>query len=146
MTERSVLQPGSGPVRAAAYLPALVDNVLWGRLPCASDAPALRVGPGTEVTFDTISHEGILEDQGHDPRAFFGRHGAEAVLDDAVALAASDMPHTPSTDGPHVVSRPVHVAGARAGDLLAMTLVEALPRVPYGVVSNRHGRGALPGE
>ncbi len=27
-----------------------------------------------------------------------------------------------------------------------MTLVDAQQRVPYGVVSNRHGRGALPGE
>jgi acetamidase/formamidase len=27
-----------------------------------------------------------------------------------------------------------------------MTVLEATPRVPYGVISNRHGRGALPGE
>jgi len=141
-----ILQPGAGPIRAPAYLPADVDAVLWGRLPCAADQPVLTVEPGTEVTFDTISHEGILEDQGRDPRAFFGAHGATDVLDDAVALAASDTEHTPGPDGPHVVSRPVRVAGARVGDLLAMTVVETLPRVPYGVVSNRHGRGALPDE
>jgi len=141
-----ILQPGAGPIRAAAYLPAEVDAVLWGRLPCAADEPVLTVEPGTEVTFDTISHEGILEDQGRDPRAFFGGHGALDVLEDAVALAASDTEHTPGPDGPHVVSRPVRVAGARVGDLLAMTVVETLPRVPYGVVSNRHGRGALPDE
>lgn len=141
-----VLQPGTGPIRSSTYLPADVDAVLWGRLPCATDAPALKVEPGAEVTFDTISHEGILEDQGRDPRAFFEGHGAVDVLDDAIALAASDTTHTPGPDGPHVVSRPVHVSGARPGDLLAMTVVETLPRVPYGVVSNRHGRGALPGE
>jgi len=141
-----ILQPGAGPIRAPAYLPADLDAVLWGRLPCAADQPVLTVEPGTEVTFDTISHEGILEDQGRDPRAFFGGHGATDVLDDAVALAASDTEHTPGPDGPHVVSRPVRVVGARVGDLLAMTVVETLPRVPYGVVSNRHGRGALPDE
>jgi acetamidase/formamidase len=32
------------------------------------------------------------------------------------------------------------------GDLLKVTVLETLPRVPYGIVSNRHGRGALPGE
>jgi len=32
------------------------------------------------------------------------------------------------------------------GDLLAVTIMETLPRVPYGVISNRHGKGALPGE
>ncbi|MEP9363908.1 acetamidase/formamidase family protein [Nocardioides sp. CN2-186] len=129
----------------AAYLPSTPDLVLWGRLPCAADHPVLSVEPGTAVTFDTISHEGILEDQGRDPEAFFAPYGVE-VLDDAIALAASEYPRTFGVDGPHVVSRPVRVEGARPGDLLAMTVVETLPRVPYGVISNRHGKGALPGE
>lgn len=142
----TALQPGTGPIRAAAYLPADVDAVLWGRLPCEADAPVLTVDPGTEVTVDTISHEGILEDQGRDPVAFFGRYDVAEVLDDAIALAAGDHERTFGVDGPHVVSRPIEVRGARPGDLLAITVVETLPRVPYGVVSNRHGRGALPGE
>jgi acetamidase/formamidase len=120
--------------------------VLWGRLPCATDDAVLTVEPGTEVTFDTVSHEGILEDQGRDPKAFFGQYDVAGVLDDAIELAASEVPHVFGVDGPHVVSRPVRVSGARPGDLLAMTVVETLPRVPYGVISNRHGKGALPGE
>lgn len=146
MTGIEVLQPGSGRIRGAAYLPASPDHVIWGRLPSAADAPVLSVPSGTEVTFDTVSHEGILEDQGRDPKAFFAQHGVGEVLDDAIAIAASDLPHTPGVDGPHIVSRPVRVEGARAGDLLAMTVVETRPRVPYGVISNRHGRGALAGE
>jgi acetamidase/formamidase len=70
----------------------------------------------------------------------------EGVLRDAVALAASDYRRTFGVDGPHVVTGPIEVTGARPGDLLAMTVLETLPRVPYGVISNRHGRGALPGE
>jgi acetamidase/formamidase len=146
ITATAVLQPGLGPIRAAAYLPASPDQVLWGRLPCGADDPVLSVAPGTEVTFDTISHEGILEDQGRDPRAFFAGHGATEVLEDAVALAASDHPRTFGVDGPHVVSRPVRIEGARTGDLLAITVLETLPRVPYGVISSRHGKGALAGE
>ncbi|WP_240641315.1 acetamidase/formamidase family protein [Nocardioides ferulae] len=140
-----VLQPGRGPIRST-YLPATPDTVLWGRLPCAADAPVVTVEPGTEVTVDTVSHEGLLEDQGRDPETFFTAHGATDVLEDAVAIASSGLPHTFGVDGPHLVSRPVRVDGARVGDLLAITVVETLPRVPYGVVSNRHGRGALPGE
>uniref|UniRef100_UPI0030D9D0C6 hypothetical protein n=1 Tax=Picosynechococcus sp. (strain ATCC 27264 / PCC 7002 / PR-6) TaxID=32049 RepID=UPI0030D9D0C6 len=37
-------------------------------------------------------------------------------------------------------------AAARPGDLLKVTILEHEMRVPYGVVSNRPGRGALPGE
>jgi acetamidase/formamidase len=141
-----VLQPGAGPIWGDRYLPSTPDHVLWGRLPCASDEPVLTVEPGTEVTFDTVSHEGILEDQGRDPKAFFGQYDVAGVLDDAIEIAAGDVPHTFGVDGPHVVSRPVRVEGARPGDLLAMTVIETLPRVPYGVISNRHGKGALPGE
>jgi acetamidase/formamidase len=141
-----ILQPGHAIPDGATYLPAATDHVLWGRLPCAADAPVLRVDAGDEVVIDTISHEGILEDQGRDPRAYFTAAGAEDVLDDAIALAASDHPRTWGVDGPHVTTGPIEVRGARVGDLLAIRVLEATPRVPYGVISNRHGRGALPGE
>lgn len=136
-----ILQPFDGPIRSDTYLPADPAKVLWGRLPCATDTPVLTINDGTEVTIDTISHEGILEDQGRDPRRYFDGH---EVLDDAVALAASGYDR--GDGGPHVVTGPIHVEGARPGDLLKMRVVETLQRVPYGVISNRHGRGALPGE
>ncbi|WP_245852190.1 acetamidase/formamidase family protein [Isoptericola jiangsuensis] len=142
-----ILQPHPDAVPGDHYLPATPGTVLWGRLPCATDAPVLTVSPGETVTIDTISHEGILEDQGKDPVAWFARHGVprEQVLDDAVEVAAA-LSRDPGVDGPHVVTGPVHVVGARPGDLLRVT-VEALDlRVPYGVISNRHGKGALPGE
>ncbi len=142
----SILQPGDGPIRSDEYLPA--EHVLWGRLPCAADDWVLSVSPGAEVTIDTISHEGILEDQGRDPVAFFGGHGVErdGVLTDAIALAASDYPRDPATDGSHVISGPIRVEGARPGDLLKLTVVDLQRRAPYGVVSNRHGRGAVLGQ
>jgi acetamidase/formamidase len=144
----AILQPGDNLPPGAHYLPAAAGNVLWGRLPCAADAPVLKLDPGAEAVIDTLSHEGILEDQGRDPRAFFAAHGvdAEQVLHDAVALAAGDHARDPKADGPHVVTGPIHVAGARPGDLLKITVAGLERRVPYGVVSNRHGRGALPGE
>ncbi|UDY22853.1 acetamidase/formamidase family protein [Nocardioides sp. Kera G14] len=140
----AALQPGTGPITASTYLPSGLETSLWGRLPCEADAPVLTVDPGTQVTVDTLSHEGILEDQGRDPEAFFGGHGATEVLTDAIELARSDYPRTFGVDGPHVVSRPIAVSGARVGDLLAITVDDTQPRVPYGVISNRHGRGALP--
>ncbi|BAK35220.1 amidase [Microlunatus phosphovorus NM-1] len=142
-----ILQPGIGAIQGDVYLPAEVQHVLWGRLPCAADAPVLTVAPGATVTIDTISHEGVLEDQGKDPLGYFGGHGvpAEAVLSDAIAVAR-DLARDVKRDGPHVVTGPILVEGAEVGDLLALTVLETTPRVPYGVISNRHGRGALPGE
>jgi acetamidase/formamidase len=141
----TVLQPGEGPIRGR-YLPADPSKVLWGRLPSGADAPALDVDAGDEVMIDTISHEGVLDDQGSDPVAYFGSHGIPAadVLRDAAELTATRT--RDPEDGPHVVTGPIHVRGAQPGDVLSIDVVELLPRVPYGVISNRHGRGALPGE
>ena len=68
------------------------------------------------------------------------------VLHDAVSLAASDIQRLRGGLGPHVVTGPIAVKGARPGDLLKITVLETTPRVPYGVISNRHGRGSLTGE
>lgn len=142
-----ILQPGVGEIPAAHYLPAGPETVLWGRLPCATDAPVLTIAPGESVTIDTVSHEGILEDQGKDPLGYFAAHGvpADAVLEDAVAIAAS-LARDTAADGPHVVTGPIRVTGAEPGDLLKITVETLTPRVPYGVISNRHGKGALVGE
>ncbi|MEZ3158096.1 acetamidase/formamidase family protein [Microbacterium sp. BWR-S6Y] len=142
-----ILQPGVGPIPGDHYVPATPATVMWGRLPCAADAAVLEVASGESVTFDTVSHEGILDDQGKDPLAYFSAHGvpADHVLADAIEIAASVV-RDPFADGPHVVVGPVRVRGARPGDLLKITVEALAPRVPYGVVSNRHGKGALVGE
>lgn len=142
-----VLQPGTGPIDGDVYLPSRPDEVLWGYLPRTTDTPVARVRSGRTLTVDTISHEGLLEDQGRDPVAWFAGKGVprDQVLDDAVAVAREYDRHTRSfdADGPHVVTGPVYVEGARPGDVLKIEPLSALPRVPYGVISSRHGKGAL---
>lgn len=125
------------------FVPSTVRNVVWGRLPNRDTAPVAIVDSGSVVTIDTVSHEGILEDQGKDPRGFFGGFGVPArdVLSDAVAIAAG-TPH--DGPGPHVVTGPVAVRGALPGQVLRIDVLDLELRVRYGVVSNRHGRGALP--
>lgn len=137
-----VLQPGEG---APGYLPSVPGNVLWGRLPNRRTEPALVVDSGSVVTVDTVSHEGILEDQGQDPVAYFTGHGVRPrdVLADAKAVAA-EVPH--DGPGPHVITGPIAVRGAQPGHTLRIEVLDLRLRVPYGVVSNRHGKGALPGE
>ncbi|MCW2919951.1 MAG: Acetamidase/Formamidase [Actinomycetia bacterium] len=142
-----ILQPGQGPVRGA-YLPSTTETIRWGFLPNRTAKPVLTVASGSVVTVDTVSHEGILEDQGRDPVAYFGAHGVRPkdVLADARAIAASSIRHDFNADGPHIVTGPVAVRGAARGDVLKIEVLALAMRVPYGVVSNRHGLGALPGE
>jgi acetamidase/formamidase len=161
--QQTILQAGVEIPDGTAYLPTTVETAYWGRLPCAADSAVLSVDPGQEVVVDTLSHEGILEDQGGDPLAYFAQRGVaqDAVLADAVELATTRrsrlgerVPGLPvqlgqaddGAHGGHVVTGPIEVRGARPGDLLAIRVLSTEPRVPYGVISNRHGRGALPDE
>jgi acetamidase/formamidase len=122
--------------------------VNWGWLPAEGAAPALELRSGETVTIDTVSHEGVVEDHGRDPQAFFGRFGVAPtdILRDAIEIAAGHPVRDLTVDGPHVVTGPIDVAGARPGDVLKVEFLELIPRAPYGVISNRHGYGALPGE
>lgn len=142
-----MLQPGEGP-HVGRYLPLDVDRVSWGWVRTAGRPPVATVAPGEVLTIDTVSHEGVLGDQGRDPVAFFGELGVprQEVLEDAIALAASDHDHTLGVDGPHVITGPIAVDGAEPGDVVTIEVLDLLPRVPYGIVSNRHGLGCLPGE
>ena len=142
-----VLQSGRGR-RSRQYVVSTAETIRWGFLPNRDAKPVRRVASGSLVTFDTVSHEGILEDQGRDPVRYFSGKGVRErdVLDDARAIAASELPHDLAKDGPHIVTGPVDVIGARRGDVLRIDVVGLVPRAPYGVISNRHGKGALPGE
>jgi acetamidase/formamidase len=120
-------------------------TVRWGRLPGAGAEPVAEVADGGVVTVETVSHEGLLPDQGSDPVAFFGSLGIPKgdVLDDAIELAHAGLAHDDAHDGPHIVTGPVAVLGARPGDVLRMEFLDLEPRARYGIISNRHGRGVL---
>lgn len=143
-----LLQPHEGPINGEHYLPSTLDTVSWGWLPVEGARAAVDMRSGETVTIDTVSHEGIVEDHGRDPREFFGQFGVapEDVLRDAADIAANHPPRDANVDGPHVVTGPIAVVGARPGDVVKVEFLELIPRAPYGIISNRHGYGALPGE
>ena len=55
------------------YVPSTPETVRWGYLPNRDAKPVLAVPSGSVVVVDTVSHEGILEDQGRNPVTYFGR-------------------------------------------------------------------------
>ncbi|HEY3717917.1 MAG TPA: acetamidase/formamidase family protein [Jatrophihabitantaceae bacterium] len=124
-----------------AHIPSTVDTLRWGRLPARDAAAVAKVAPGETFSVDTLSHEGVLEDQGRDPLAYFRSRGvAEAdVLPDLVTAIPS-LSHDPAVDGPHLVTGPVFVDGAQPGDLLQVDIVGLERRTDYGVISDRHAK------
>lgn len=145
-------KPGPAPpslhTGATYYVPATPETIRWGYLPDGASAPILTVPSAAVITFDTLSHEGLLEDQGRNAIKYFGQFGVPAtdVLRDAQSITGSSLKHDFVQDGPHIVMGPVKVEGAEPGDVLKVEFVSFAPRVPYGIISNRHGKGALPGE
>lgn len=137
-----------GDYKGNYYVPSTLNTITWGYLPNKDAKPVLSVASGSTVTFDTVSHEGLLEDQGRDAEKFFTSKGVNAafILDEAKAITQSTLNHDFEKDGPHIVTGPIEIKGAKPGDVLKVEVLKVEPRVPYGVISNRHGKGALPGE
>jgi len=117
------------------------ETVSWGWI-AADRAPVLRVSPGQTVRIDTVSHQGI-NTRDH-PVTFFGRAGvsSEKVLPDAIEIF--ERVRRDEGAGPHLLTGPVHVAGAQPGDMLEVRLLDVEIRVPYGVNSTGPGSGAVP--
>lgn len=124
-----------------ALVRASPRTVVWGFL-AADREPVLRVAPGQSVRIETLSHQGL--NRALDPVAFFAQGGIEAheVLEDAVAVYRA-MRREPDA-GPHLVTGPIYVEGARPGDLLEVRVLEVALRVPYGVNSTGPRYGVLP--
>jgi hypothetical protein len=109
-----ILAAGTDPGIADHYLSCTPDTISWGTLPTPATPSALEVGDGESVTFDTVSSEGLMEDQGRDPVSYFGCFGIprHAILDEAVEIAASGLKRESPAKGPHIVHGPVRVRGA----------------------------------
>ncbi|MBE9077049.1 acetamidase/formamidase family protein [Romeria aff. gracilis LEGE 07310] len=135
-------------IRSEAQTPIMVpsttDHVIWGELFKPDSEPIMRVSSGDVIQMETISHEVILPDQGNTVD-FLTKAGIKAsdILSDQLAVKARVPKSGP---GPHVITGPVYVEGAEPGDVLEVKTLQLDYRVPYGVISNRHGKGSLPNE
>lgn len=120
------------------------ENVIWGELFKPDSKPILQVKSGDRLVMQTVSHEGILADQG-DTTAFSTKAGItqEKILSDQLNVKAKVEKTGP---GPHVITGPVYVDGAEPRDVLEIKTLKIDYRAPYGVISNRHSKGSLPGD
>jgi acetamidase/formamidase len=145
LSSKLVVSQSSENETATDYLvKSTPENVIWGELYTSDSEPILQVQSGDVVTIETVSHEGILPDQG-DTVEFFTKAGIDKsnILPDQLAVKEQIERTAP---GPHVITGPIYIEGAEPGDVLEIQTLSIDYRVPYGVISNRHSKGALPGE
>jgi acetamidase/formamidase len=96
-------------------LPATPQTVHWGHFD-PDLPPVLTVASGDVVRIETVTH-----------------HAGDApdlLMDDGIA-AIFDQVHDRGP-GPHVLTGPIAVAGARPGDVLEVRILSAEPRLAYG--------------
>jgi acetamidase/formamidase len=128
-------------VEPDARLRSTPDTVLWGYI-AANLSPAVTIKPGQIVEIEALSHQGLTTNK--DPEKFFAGYGipAQEVLPDAKSVFAEVM--RPKGASVHILTGPIYVEGAQAGDTLEVRVLDIKFRVPYGVNSTGPGKGVLP--
>lgn len=117
------------------------ETVSWGWIAADRD-PVRRVKSGAVLRIDTVTHQGINTTD--DPVTFFARAGIPAgkVLPDAIEIYRRVTRGEGA--GPHLLTGPVFVEGARPGDMLEVRILDVAIRVPYGVNATGPGAGVAP--
>lgn len=113
----STADPPTIEPRALHRLQATPATVHWGYF-SASLAPVLRIRSGDLVRIEAVTHHA-----GDDPDLMFDG-GVEALF---AGIAPEER-----RPGPHIMTGPIHIEGARPGDLLEVRYLEMTPRCLYG--------------
>ncbi|MDE8347094.1 MAG: acetamidase/formamidase family protein [Acidocella sp.] len=98
-------------------LPATPKTVHWGYFD-ASLAPVLTVSSG-----DVIRAEAVTHHAGDAP---------ELMMDDQIREIFKAIPEKDRNPGVHLMTGPIFVEGARAGDVLEVRYLQMTPRLSYG--------------
>lgn len=98
-------------------LKATPQTVHWGYFDAAK-APALKVKSGDCVQIEAVTHRA-----GDAP---------DLMFDDGVKRLYEGVPEEDRNPGVHVMTGPIHVEGAKPGDMLEVHYLEMTPRLAYG--------------
>lgn len=134
--------PGSGGEGAMEAAPIEIDHVLastpenlsWGWFPTEKE-PALTIASDETVRIHTLTHAGATQDE--DPISYMAGLGVpgEEVLDDAIAFWEDRDGRPREGRSGHLITGPIHVAGAEPGDVLEVQILDIDTRVPWGINS-----------
>jgi len=117
MRSFQVRSPSRVPCGALHQLPATPATVHWGYF-SSSLAPALRVKSGDLIEVQAITHHA-----GDDP---------DLMFDATVEALFGGVPEEDRLPGPHIMTGPIYIEGARPGDMLEVRYLRMTPRCAYG--------------
>ena len=133
----AVVSAAAGPVRAQEsapdhVVPSTPENVVWGWYPI-DRAPVLTIQSGDTVRIDTLSHAGTT--QAEEPVEYLGGFGAspDEVLQDVVDFWRTRPDRPREGRSGHVITGPIYIDGAEAGDMLEVQILSLRTRAPYGI-------------
>ena len=114
------------------FVPSRPGTVSWGWFPL-DKPPVLTIASGDIVRIDTLSHAGST--QSDHPEVSLGRAGItpDEILPDVIDFWASREGRPREGRSGHVITGPIAIAGAEAGDMLEIQILELTTRVPYGI-------------
>ena len=101
--------------RRLHHLPATPETVHWGHFD-NTIAPALTIDSGDLVEIEAVTH------QAGDAPDLLMDEGIQAIFDRVQDRGP----------GPHLLTGPIAVKGARPGDVLRVEILQARPRLPWG--------------
>ncbi|WP_245586103.1 acetamidase/formamidase family protein [Solimonas soli] len=127
------------------YVHQTPANAVIGNFP-AQKAPILTVRSGETVRIDGGGGNRWGDE---DPEAWIKAQGLTLTGEQRQAVAEiarvlKETPRQPGIPSGHMLIGPIAVAGAMPGDTLEVQILSVEPRIPYGVVSMRPGRGGIP--
>lgn len=99
------------------HLRATPETCHWGYFDAAL-APALTIKSG-----DIIQGEAVTHHAGDAP---------ELLMDEAITALFAGIPETDRNPGVHIMTGPIAVEGAKAGDVLEVRYLQMTPRFKYG--------------
>jgi acetamidase/formamidase len=127
------------------YLHLTPENSAIGNFP-AQKAPILTVKSGDTVRIDT---GGGNRWQDKDALAWIKENDITLTPEQLAAVMETDRviketTHYAGITSGHLLVGPIAVEGAVPGDALEIRIISITPRIPYGTVSTRPGRGGIP--
>lgn len=131
----------AAPLKVDHHLRSVPANMVSGYF--SSDTPpVLKIKSGEVVKIDTISGGGSRTDE--DPTKFFKDNGIPLELEVVQDILAIRREVKSSGIRGHMMTGPIFVEGAAAGDMLEVRVLDVKSRAPYGINSGRPGSGGIP--